>query len=78
MTSLGKILADLWADERAISSVEYALLLAFMGSGIILAAASLSSAVSGTMNLASDVVDNGCSNNGNGNGIPAWCSKNAK
>ena len=70
-------MADLWADERAISSVEYALLLAFMGSGIILAAASLSSAVSETMNLGTDVIINGCSNNGNGNGIPAWCSKNA-
>ncbi len=77
MIRLGKFLTDLWADERAISSVEYALLLAFMGSGIILAAESLSSAVSGTMDLGADVIDNGCTNNGNGNGILAWCSKNA-
>ena len=77
MTNLGKFLAALWADERAIASVEYALLLAFVGSGIILGAESLSSSVSGTMNLGADVVDNGCSNNGQGVGVPAWCSKNA-
>ncbi len=78
MTSLGKFLADLWADERAISSVEYALLLAFVGSGIMLGAESLSSSVSGPMNLGADVIDKGCTNNGQGVGVPAWCSKNAK
>ncbi len=75
MSSLGKILAALWADERAISSVEYALLLAIVGEGIILAAGSLSSAVSGEMNLGTDAINRGCSNNGQGQGVPAWCSK---
>ena len=33
-----KFLVELWKDESGISSVEYALLLAFIGGGIIRAA----------------------------------------
>ncbi len=40
-----KVLNKLWTDESAISSVEYALLLAFIAAGIITAAELLSNAV---------------------------------
>ena len=42
-------LARLWNDESGISSVEYALLLAFIASGIIVAAELLSDAVQNEM-----------------------------
>jgi Flp pilus assembly pilin Flp len=45
-----KFMTKLWADESGISSVEYALLLAFVGGGIILAADALSDAVADEMN----------------------------
>jgi Flp pilus assembly pilin Flp len=45
MTPIRKFLNELWADESAISSVEYALLLAFIAAGIITAAELLSNAV---------------------------------
>ncbi len=44
-----KFLGNLWNDESGISSVEYALLLAFVAAGIILAADQLSNAVSNEM-----------------------------
>ncbi len=44
-----KFLKKLWADETAISSVEYALLLAFVAAGIIVAAETLSNAVKNEM-----------------------------
>ncbi len=44
-----KFLNNLWNDESGISSVEYALLLAFVAAGIILAADQLSNAVSNEM-----------------------------
>ena len=44
-----KFLSNLWNDESGISSVEYALLLAFVAAGIIVAADSLSNAVSNEM-----------------------------
>ena len=40
-----QFLARLWSDESGISSVEYALLLAFIAAGIILAAEALGNAV---------------------------------
>ena len=40
-----EFLNNIWADKKAISSVEYALLLAFIASGIIVAAELLSNAV---------------------------------
>ena len=60
-------LSNLWNDESGISSVEYALLLAFVASGIIVSADSLSNAVSNEMTETADLID-GCGNNGGGNG----------
>ena len=44
-----KFLSNLWNDESGISSVEYALLLAFVAAGIITAAELLSNAVENEM-----------------------------
>ena len=46
---MGKFLTKLWQDESGISSVEYALLLAFVAAGIITRAQLLSDAVEGEM-----------------------------
>ena len=46
---MGKFLTKLWQDESGISSVEYALLLAFVAAGIIIGAEALSTAVEGEM-----------------------------
>ena len=46
---MGKFLTKLWQDESGISSVEYALLLAFVAAGIILGAEALSDAVQDEM-----------------------------
>ena len=51
-----KFLSNLWNDESGISSVEYALLLAFVAAGIIVAADSLSNAVSNEMLEAADCI----------------------
>ncbi len=56
---MGTFLNNLWNDESGISSVEYALLLAFVAAGIILAADQLSDAVSGEMNEAALCITNG-------------------
>ena len=47
-----KLMTALWSDESGISSVEYALLLAFVAAGIIVAADQLSNAVSTEMGQA--------------------------
>ncbi len=44
-----KFMTKLWQDESGISSVEYALLLAFIAAGIIFAAQELSNAVENEM-----------------------------
>ena len=49
MYGIKQFLARLWSDESGISSVEYALLLAFIAAGIIFAAELLSNAVENTM-----------------------------
>ncbi len=49
MYGLKQYLARLWNDESGISSVEYALLLAFVAAGIITAAELLSNAVENEM-----------------------------
>ncbi len=49
MRKTGQFLAKLWNDESGISSVEYALLLAFIAAGIIFAAQELSNAVENEM-----------------------------
>ncbi|MCZ6741188.1 MAG: Flp family type IVb pilin [Alphaproteobacteria bacterium] len=49
MCGLKQNLARLWNDESGISSVEYALLLAFVAAGIIVAAETLGNAVQNEM-----------------------------
>ncbi len=51
-----KFLSNLWNDESGISSVEYALLLAFVAAGIIVAADELSDAVSNEMSDAAGCI----------------------
>ncbi len=50
MDSVLRNLRALWRDEGGISSVEYALLLALIGGGILLAADELATAVGDQMN----------------------------
>ena len=61
------ILGSLWKCESGISAVEYALLLAFVAAGIIVAADSLSNAVSNEMTETAELID-GCGNSGGGDG----------
>jgi len=49
MRPIRNFLNEFWTDESAISSVEYALLLAFVAAGIITAAELLSNAVQNEM-----------------------------
>ncbi len=59
MRKTGNFLAELWTDESGISSVEYALLLAFVAAGIIAAADLLSNAVSNEMTDAANCIETG-------------------
>ena len=52
-----QFLAGLWKDKSGISSVEYALLLAFVAAGIIVAADALSDAVSNEMTQAATCIE---------------------
>ncbi len=65
MRKTGKYLTRLWNDESGISSVEYALLLAFVAAGIIVAADQLSNAVSNEMTEAAGCIS--------GDNAPADC-----
>ena len=56
MRPLARFLTQLWDDESGISSVEYALLLAFVAAGIILGAEFLSDAVEGEMKTAANCI----------------------
>ena len=59
MRRIRKFLKKLWTDESAISSIEYALLIAFVAAGIVLAAEELGNAVAavgGKMNEVSDCI----------------------
>ena len=67
MGAAKQFLARLWSDESGISSVEYALLLAFVAAGIIVSADLLSQAVSTQMTEAAALLD-GCENGGGGDG----------
>jgi Flp pilus assembly pilin Flp len=53
-----QFLVRLWADESGISSVEYALLLAFVAAGIITAAEMLSNAVENEMEDTATCIEN--------------------
>ncbi len=69
MGATKRSLARLWPDESGISSVEYALLLAFIGGGILMAADELSDAVANEMeDTAALFGDDGCVNDGGGDG----------
>ena len=57
MRRIRKFLNELWTDESAISSVEYALLLAFIAAGIITAAELLSNAVENEMSDTAGCID---------------------
>ena len=57
MTRIGPFLRRLGRDRRGISSVEYALLLAFVGSGIIVAANTLSNAIEGEMRATAECIN---------------------
>ena len=52
-----KFLSNLWNDESGISSVEYALLLAFVAAGIIFGAEALSNAVENEMEDAATCIE---------------------
>ena len=56
---MGKFLTKLWQDESGISSVECALLLAFVAAGIILGAETLSDAVENEMLDAVSCIETG-------------------
>ena len=57
MQRIKTLVSNIMNDESGISSVEYALLLAFVAGGIIVAADELSTAVSGEMTAAADCID---------------------
>ncbi len=57
MRKAGQILVKIWNDESGISSVEYALLLAFVAAGIIIGAEALSTAVEGEMKEVASCID---------------------
>ena len=59
MCKTRKFLTEFWAEESGISSVEYALLLAFIGGGIILAADALATAVADQMNETAACISGG-------------------
>ena len=55
---MSKFLKTFWADESGISSVEYALLLAFVAAGVALAAGNLGTAVTTAIDTACQSVNN--------------------
>ena len=57
MSKVGEFLQQFLTDESGISSVEYALLLAFVAGGIIFGADALSTAVTGKMIASADCID---------------------
>ena len=57
MQKFGNFLGEFLSDESGISSVEYALLLAFVAGGIILGAGALSSAVQNEMVQAATCIE---------------------
>ena len=57
MTHFGRALRRLLGNRRGISSVEYALLLAVIGSGIAVAAGTLTKSISGEMTNAARCID---------------------
>ncbi len=58
MQKITTMILNLWNDESGISSVEYALLLAFVAAGIITAAELLSNAVENEMTDTASCIEN--------------------
>ena len=58
MNKTKRVLTGLWHDESGISSVEYALLLAFIAAGIITAAEFLSNAVENELTQTAACIEN--------------------
>ena len=59
MSKVASYLSDFWKDESGISSVEYALLLAFVGGGVIAGAVALSDAVQTQMDDTAACINSG-------------------
>ena len=59
MTRMMDKIKGFWSDDRGVSAVEYALLLALIGAGIAAAALALGNAVTGQMNTATSTVQGG-------------------
>ncbi len=59
MERMRQFLVRLWTDKSGISSVEYALLLAFVAAGIITAAELLSNAVENEMTETATCIETG-------------------
>ena len=59
MKKIATMILNLWNDESGISSVEYALLLAFVAAGIITAAELLSNVVENEMTSTAACIENG-------------------
>ena len=57
MTRLGNLLRRFTGDCRGISSVEYALLLAVIGGGIVVAAGTLSDSISSEMSQTASCIN---------------------
>jgi len=59
MTNLRKHLVSFGKDESGASAAEYALLLAIIGIGIVVAAQGLGGAISGALNRATNCINAG-------------------
>ena len=59
MTNLRKHLVSFGKDESGASAAEYALLLALIGIGIVVAAQGLGTAISGALNRATNCINAG-------------------
>ena len=59
MKTFANTMVAMWKDESGISSVEYALLLAFVAAGIILSAEILANAVANEMHSAANCINGG-------------------
>ncbi len=80
MRRIKPILERLWKDESGISSVEYAMLLAFIAAGIMTAAERLSNAVSNEMEDTAALLDDdgGAANCGDSGGEGAGSGNTCK
>ena len=80
MRRIKPILERLWNDENGISSVEYAMLLAFIAAGIMTAAEMLSNAVSNELEDTAALLDDdgGAANCGDSGGEGAGSGNTCK